>query len=314
MNNVFYTHSSRSPPRSAIYCSSDLHMWKVDEYSDRDVTTCLWQTGAPDQPEVYVCSAYLDGKAKEMPEVLESLLLFCNTNNKELLLSMDTNAHSSLWGYDESDTRGEMVENFLFNHTLTVCNIGDSPTFFNRRCDSIIDVTAATPWMANQLKHWKVNPDFQFSDHHQIEYQLTISENNYFYCRNLNKGAWNIFQELMDNTMANWEEPLYWNRTILDRQVELLNADIKDALQIACPLRQVKGHARPLTWWSKNLTNLRQKVRESYRRLRFSALDEDWEDFKTSQKEFKMPYESPNDNHGIISAKTRPTLPKWQSW
>ena len=50
----------------------------------------------------------------------------------------DTNAHTPLLGGNNTNPRGEELEEFVFQHDLFVHNQGDVPTWLLRRGDGIV--------------------------------------------------------------------------------------------------------------------------------------------------------------------------------
>ena len=139
-------------PRSCILGSGDLNLWLVQQFSDRDVTTCLWKA----DKDIYVVSAYLDIN-EGIPQVLDELMLSCERKGKQVIMCLDSNAHSTLWGCDQNNGRGDMLEDFISRHDLVVNNRGSNPTFFNRRAESIIDITLSTAAISQEIEQWRVN-------------------------------------------------------------------------------------------------------------------------------------------------------------
>ncbi len=61
--------------------------------------------------------------------VLGKLLQYCNQHTVPPLLSVDSNAHSSVWGCEETNDRGHEMEDPLDQYELTVLNVGNTPTY-----------------------------------------------------------------------------------------------------------------------------------------------------------------------------------------
>ena len=60
--------------------------------------------------------------------------------NHGLLIGMDSNAHSKVWGFRE-DSRGEMILEFVAKHNLYIENVGKEMTFSSPLGSSVIDLT-----------------------------------------------------------------------------------------------------------------------------------------------------------------------------
>lgn len=116
----------------------NLNPWLVNEFTNRD-QCCV---AVENQGKlVYIASAYLDINYSATPQILRNLIERCEVERIPLILGMDANAHSPLWGCDESNPRGEDLESMIAEHNLTVLNSGSIPTFKTTRAESIIDVT-----------------------------------------------------------------------------------------------------------------------------------------------------------------------------
>jgi hypothetical protein len=124
----------------------------MERFISMDLTAVLWKTGRADLPEVVVASAYFDIElANTVPRELERLLRYCSRQGKRVLLLADTNAHSSMWGCDDTNRRGEDLEDFILGNDLAICNIGNHRTFFNQVVgyDSGRDDGIAGSWTPN---------------------------------------------------------------------------------------------------------------------------------------------------------------------
>jgi ribonuclease HI len=262
---LFYNHQCERP-RTAIYASRDLNLWPMERFISMDLTAVLWRTGRADLPEVVVASAYFDIElASTVPRELERLLRYCSRQGKRVLILADTNAHSSMWGCDNTNRRGEDLEDFILGNDLAICNVGNHRTFFNRRSATIVDVTMASPELTDAIEDWRVVTEVTGSDHHFISFTLTIST-TYKRVRNYNKGDWNIFTRAME-----WRAyyPTRWDPDILEREADSLVEDLHDALNESHPKVVVSNRIRPFSWWNDDLEKLKKdvKLKASHHRL-----------------------------------------------
>ena len=123
-------------PRAAMVCARDMDIWFCPEYSGRDICTSLWVTGTTsdynnNDLRIYLVSMHLDITARMeeiFPQGWKELVTYCTRTNIPLV---DTNAHSVLWG-NESNPRGELIENYVFSHSLVIENVGGVHTFIAR--------------------------------------------------------------------------------------------------------------------------------------------------------------------------------------
>lgn len=72
---------------------------------------------------ILVASVYLDINEPVGPPWLESVFSYAAQKGYGLLVSVDTNTHSHLFG-PTTNQRGVQLEDLVFQHGLTVQNIG----------------------------------------------------------------------------------------------------------------------------------------------------------------------------------------------
>ena len=73
--------------------------------------------------------------------LFEQLVDVCNRERIPLVVGMDSNSHSPLWGCPDKNERGEAQEDIFLSKNLTVMNVGNENTFVSGVGSSIIDVT-----------------------------------------------------------------------------------------------------------------------------------------------------------------------------
>ena len=156
--------------RAAIISSPDLKLIKLEKLMSRDCAVGLLQTG---KEKVLIASIYLDITLSTVQTWLTDLVDFATNKGYPLLLGMDSNAHSVLYGH-ETNQRGEELEEFIINNYFYVENTGLTPTFEARRTNgqvaSIIDVTLSRG-LRNSVSNWRVDTSFNGSDHNTILFQ-----------------------------------------------------------------------------------------------------------------------------------------------
>jgi len=175
----------------------------MPEFSTEDVATGILKIN---NEEIILCSGYFDININEIPDIIMKLCNFCNTNNKKLILGCDTNSHCPLWGGEDLNTHGEMVESFIFEKNLDIVNIGQDATFsgINNEFNTFIDITLTSCSMMDRIINWKVDiitPSH--SDHRYISYELNdilISDSNEG-IYDLQKCNWKLFRDEISNAI-----------------------------------------------------------------------------------------------------------------
>ena len=194
------TFSALGPakPRAALRVKSDLNPWLVTGFTDEDM--CVVAIKISGQ-EVYLCSLYLDILQTIFKPAFLKLVEWCNRKRMPLVIGMDSNAHSPLWGSDDKNARGEDLENIFLTRNITVINAGSEPTFETSRAKSVIDVTALNNMALQKLHllYWEVGAEASRSDHKYITFTLgkyIPVEESY---RNLKRADWELFQTVDHN-------------------------------------------------------------------------------------------------------------------
>jgi len=136
--------------------------------------------------------------------------------------SIDTNAHSTLWHSKETNNRGDTFEQFIFANDLAVRNNTDHYTFFNRRAQTIIDITMASIVVYNG-EHYSMEGGNSVtgSDHLLISFNITISTTNEKLIRIYSKGDWTLFIPEIHGKKSE-DIPLRENASSLNKAKEVL--------------------------------------------------------------------------------------------
>jgi len=113
-------------PRAALRVAKDLAPWNVTDFTDEDMCTVAFKI---DGSLVYVCSAYLDIKFDIRKPLMVRLMDECEDKRIPLIIGMDSNAHSTLWGCQTANKRGTDLEDLLISKHFVVANLGDTPTY-----------------------------------------------------------------------------------------------------------------------------------------------------------------------------------------
>ena len=171
---------------------------------------------------------------------------------------MDSNAHSSMWGAEDTNERGRELEEIFFELDLVVLNQGSEYTFDTGNRKSIIDVTVANRFAIEKwnLDDWRMEKGESFSDHKYISFSGGSFEPRKTEIRNLNKANWNLFRESLD--MVEW--PVIDKEFRLEELAGKFERLVEGALEKACPRRPVSNE-RINSWWDHEHEKSCEKVR-----------------------------------------------------
>ena len=141
----------------------------------------------------------------------------------------DYNAKSPLWNSDETDSRGELLEELILSNNLTILNQpGHPPTYAGNRAGAFsnIDVTLATTNLANQIHDWKVEDGQTTSDHNIVTFYISLTGSQ---------------------TIQNEEETLQYNASRVNWNKfkdKLRLPDIKDGINLELLAEELQENTR----------------------------------------------------------------------
>ena len=203
----------------------------------------------------------------------------CKKRKLPLIAGMDSNAHSSMCGAEDTNDRGRELEEIFFELDLVVLNQGSEYSFDTGNRKSIIDVTVANRFAIEKwnLDDWRVEKGESFSDHKYISFSGGSFEPRKTEMRNLNKANWNLFRESLD--MAEW--PVIDEESRLEELAGNFESLVEGALEKACPRRPV-SNKRINSWWDHELEKSLEKVRHLREWRNRSQCDDT--DYKAAKK------------------------------
>ena len=74
------------------------------------------------------------------PVILKELLSFSDRDKIPIVIGTDANAHHTVWGFSNVNTRGMDLLMFCASANLHICNVGSKPTFRTRKRE-VLDLT-----------------------------------------------------------------------------------------------------------------------------------------------------------------------------
>ena len=152
--------------RAAIFWRGNFDILKIESLCNKDCAVGIVKLG---KSNVLLVSGYLDINLKAVPDWLSNVIKYSSKKKYPVLLGLDTNAHSTLYG-PISNPRGEEIEDFITVNGLRVENVGEIPTFETvrggRAIATFIDLTLT--YNFNNIADWHVDQSYNGSDHNTI--------------------------------------------------------------------------------------------------------------------------------------------------
>ena len=194
---------AKENPRTAIYCHEQLqNTWFIESLSNRDCTVIQTRINKKD---TIIASIYLDITNTEViPNWLYKLTKYVKDNRTAILICMDSNCHSSSFGND-TNKRGEKLDEFIAENLLSIENIGKEFTYETSNAKSIIDITLSAN-LSVSVTNWTVTKENNFTDHNTITFKLRIDQITLPACRKWDKTNWEIFKKELDSRSVHLRE------------------------------------------------------------------------------------------------------------
>jgi ribonuclease HI len=266
-NIVYYPNDEK--PRTCIYLNKNLKYIPLPEFCSGDETTIklLLQEDAGNETEVIICSAYFpfDSTSPPPSETITNLVNYCKSNNKQLILGCDANAHHTAWSSSNINQRGLDICDFLLRNNLKILNKNDEPTFVNSiRCE-VLDITICTPFIENKISNWHVSDEITLSDHRCIIFSIRSLKNSNIQFRNVKKTDWNKYRSIIAEDLCESKNELrnlnLFSTEMVEEYANFLHSKIISAYKISCPLKSNKSN-RQCEWFNNHLAMLRKKTRK----------------------------------------------------
>ena len=276
---------ARQPgPRTGIIASKDLKVNMMDNWCHRDCTVAVVKLHGK---QVILASIYLDIKQPVVPAWLEDLMTMVNTKKMPVILAVDSNAHSDLYGPD-NNARGDAFEDFIIDHGLEVHNCSDAPTFEVQRGTKLIqthiDVTLSRD-LHFDIQHWRVDRTYNASDHNTIRFECEPTVVQKTKIRPWSKADWNTFRTHLQQ--ADYRVPTNMSMKKLDGLVGRLYKHLQDGLDKACPEITVKDSIKKSNWATDKHDELKKKVSALYATAKKTPTDANQQRYREADREFK---------------------------
>jgi hypothetical protein len=124
-----------------------------------------------------------------------------------LIISIDSNAHSTNWFNEYEDERGRILNDFIAQNNLIIMNenetIATYHTIRNQRiCESSIDITLTNLNATRIIKNWEVLlSEESLSDHRFIYFEMLGSAQAVRYKSTIKfytkRADWDLFEDLV---------------------------------------------------------------------------------------------------------------------
>ena len=274
----FYCRTNR--PRTIIHTSQSLKPWYIDTLSNQDATVIVLKIY---NRTTVIASCYLDYNNNNpvIPIWLQDIINYADQRGYAILMGIDTNCHSSLYG-KETNKRGEALEDFIASNHLIVENIGLTETFKTKWGSSIVDVTL-TKNLSVSVREWEVDTSYNGSDHNTILFNLEtdIQKQEKQYIMHLTD--WTVFEEHLNTNSIRIPNQITERR--LEKCLDSFYTSVNKALDKSTPKKYPKPRDKNNPWWTKDFTVQRRALNSLYRARHNN--EDTWHTYKVAEKEYR---------------------------
>ena len=160
-------------PRAIIMISKPYNNESMfhENLSDRDNCTISIKDPKHKDKRLYITSCYLPGNEDIKSSLITEIIKEAKNKNWGLLICSDTNAHSTMWGNNQNNDRGDDLEDIIGKFNLSIANTEFSPTYYKGNKSSTIDLTITND-QAPKILNWCQLKGHSFSDHELIQFEL----------------------------------------------------------------------------------------------------------------------------------------------
>ena len=133
-------------------------------------------------------------------DFIKNIFTFAENKNLELIIGVDTNCHSKLFG-ESMNKRGLDLEELIIESGLDVENLGTEPTYETIRGNKLIQTCIDSTLSRNtegKITNWEINREYNGSDHNTITFKLNYTQEATKTERNWDKGEWTFLKPLLE--------------------------------------------------------------------------------------------------------------------
>ena len=222
-----------------------------------------------ERPELSVFTLYIPPKTTPQPQLLK----FIGDHTGNCILTGDLNCKNRIWGSSKTDGNGAILHDQIQNNGLFILNDGSKT-----RCDPVsgneeaLDLVIANYDALALFQNFWVGDDIgsdHFPIHTLIQFAPKPSNTTAPQEQRMERTNWKMFQEKMLTwpTLGTCNTPQE-----IDNAVQLISNHIKEAFDVACPMRNKKKTAK-----CRFTPEIGEKVKEkrSLRRQKNKAIAEE---------------------------------------
>ena len=282
--------------RALIATPKECNLMMVESLSTPDIAVCTKKS--PGEKNLIIVSMYMDITKPVINDYINKIIDFRRRTDSDLIICVDSNAHSTLWGSREGNARGRELEQYLFQQDLVVINQGGIPTFESSLGSSVIDLTICNDRFATKISEWQVRIGEIQSDHRLISFNVDYkSSNNRTRCFRFDKADWKKFAECMTKADSKAKSYKMWNKVRVENEYIKLRWDIVGSMQKSMPYLPVTRNNYEARFWNDDLNKLRRDLRKAFKVMISEKTNETKSIYATKRYEYKKAVKAAKLSH-----------------
>jgi hypothetical protein len=260
--------------------------WMLSGFSCRDLVAVLIkynEEGA--ERRLVVCSAYLPYDSEDPPpsKEFEDLVRYREKENLYLAVGCNSNAHHSVWGSTDCNSRGEALVEFLNTTNLEILNRGNVPTCSGSRLE-VTDITLGSLRLLESIIDWEVSSEPSLSDHRHILFILRGSVPVRL-IRNRRGTNWGSFREDLRDRLEKDPEMKMKSEAGLGLAIHWVQQALILAYEDNSPLRPIKTGRLSLKWTGE-LESLK-RLRRLFNKCQLGKNPHSWDLYREAQRNYR---------------------------
>lgn len=261
---------SECPQVAIIVLNKDIDVMRIMSTS-HVISVCL----TVESGDYYIIAAYMQFSDEVEPYLteLENMINKIGAN-KRIIICADCNSHSTAWFSSYTDARGERVEEFIASNSLILVNeMNNTTTYDSQTGRTNIDITLASTSIYKKIQKWCVLPNYTFSDHNAILFQISdINQSSRISIKdekvyNIKKANWDVFADKV-REFFNDEIKLRLKTDKPEIAVSIFTDNLQKVCDTSISIKSKKRITKAVPWWTPELGRLRRQVMTARKCLR----------------------------------------------
>jgi Reverse transcriptase (RNA-dependent DNA polymerase)/Endonuclease-reverse transcriptase len=289
-----------APVRAKIWFSHSsfkkLNPILLEQLSDLDTCTVAVHTNDSVRKTIVLTSIYMPGSESTADPhtgeltrsninnpishnpLIKEIVIYGNIKNVPLVISSDCNSWHDSWGpKSKSNSRGNILHEFISEMDLHLLNNGKDITFYKQNLGSdpqatAIDITLVSSLDQHLISNWRVDPSPPYADHHSLLFELTIPHPVPEKARTKKKTnfkkMFSIVKKDLDNLSKNNPTWTWKCKSVkeLNSKLNTLNSVIMNGYNQSAKV--IKDRKRSCDWFSESLRKARNELHALHYKIR----------------------------------------------